>query len=176
MAAVIPALPQVIKERIKPVPLGRLTPCRRLPGSQPHPQRLVVEVERFSDARSRPPASFQRDDFFVAGMAGGMKGSAPLLSPGWWPGNLIRPRPEQFLLSFSHRSDSQLGGSPKVTVMAGEDLPQGIGHVVQEMPPICDLNGGGHTLADAIGVGASTVTGDDLDAGRGFRHAATVSA
>ena len=102
-------------------------------------------------------------------MAGGMKGSAPLLSPGWWPGNLIRPRQEQFLHSFSRWSDSQLGGSPKVAMMTGEDLPQGVGHIVQEMPAICGLDGRGGALADAIGVGAGTVAGDDLDARMGFQ-------
>jgi hypothetical protein len=117
VAAVIPALPQVIEERIKPVPLGWLTPCRWLPGSQPHPHRLAVEVERFSNVRLRPPAGFQRDDLVIAGMASGMKGSASLLSPGWWGGIFICLRQVRFLLSFSHQSDSQLGGGPKVEVM-----------------------------------------------------------
>lgn len=169
MAAVIPALLQVVEERIKTTPLGRLTPCRRLSGSQPHPHRLAVEVERFRDARLRPPAGLQRDDLFIAGIASGMKGSASLLSPGWWPGNLVRLRHVQFPLGFSRRSDSQLGGCSKVAVMAGEDLAQGIGQIVQEMPPVRDLNGGGRTLADAISVGASTITSDNLDARMSFQ-------
>lgn len=102
-------------------------------------------------------------------MASGMNDSASLLSPGWWPGDLVRLRHGQFLLGFSHWSNSQLGSGSKVTVMAGEDLPQGVGHVVQEVPAICDLDGGGRSLADTIGVGAGTVTGDDLDAGMGFQ-------
>jgi hypothetical protein len=52
--------------------------------------------------------------------------------------------------------------------MAGEDLAQGIDQIVQEVPAICDLDGGGHSLADTIGVGAGTITSDDLDARMGF--------
>jgi hypothetical protein len=43
-------------------------------------------------------------------------------------------------------------------------VPQGVAHVREQVPAIGDLDSLGCTLPGAIGVGASAVTGDHLDA------------
>ncbi|MCW2240926.1 hypothetical protein M2351_005565 [Azospirillum canadense] len=49
--------------------------------------------------------------------------------------------------------------------MTGEHLAQRIAEIAQQMPTACDLDRVRRTLANANGVGAGPVTGNDLHAG-----------
>ncbi|MDR6773333.1 hypothetical protein J2Y49_004085 [Azospirillum sp. BE72] len=134
-------------------------------GPQPHPYRFAIEAERLSDAGLRPAASVQRDDLLETGMAGGLDGGAPLLATGRWFAILLGLWRVRLLSGFVNGSDGQFGRRLQVPMMTGETLTQRIGEIVQEMPAVRDLNGGRYAPADAVGIGARTIAGNDLDAG-----------
>lgn len=155
----------MVEERIELAALGRLTPGWWLPGPKPHPHRLAVETERLGDAGLRPAASVQRGDLLESGMAGGLDDGAPLLPTGRWFTTLIALRRVRLLSGSFGWIDGQLGRRPQIPMMAGETLTHRVGKIVQEMPAVGDLNGGRYALADAVGVGARTIAGNELDAG-----------
>lgn len=126
---------------------------------------LRSEAERLGDVGLRPAASVQRDDLLETGMTGGLDDGAPLLTTGRWFATLIGLRRVRLLSGFVDGSDSQLGRRPQIPMMAGENRTQRIGKIVQEMPAVGDLNDGRYASADAVSVGARTITGNDLDAG-----------
>jgi hypothetical protein len=49
------------------------------------------------------------------------------------------------------------------TMLVGKAL-NGVAAIPEQMPSIDDLYGGGCTLPDPVGISASAITGDDLDA------------
>ena len=78
------------------------------------------------------------------------------------------------------RSDVLRGAPGGGTVPVTKGL-NGLAQVPQEVPTIGDLDGAWSALTDPVGIGASTITGDDLDAwpltqpgsdSRGFRDVA----
>jgi len=52
----------------------------------------------------------------------------------------------------------------RCAVLIGEAL-HCIAEIAEQVPSVGDLDGVGRTLTNAVGISASTVSGDDLDAG-----------
>ena len=57
-----------------------------------------------------------------------------------------------------------LGGTTRRGTMPVGEALHGITEVPEQMPSVSDLNSGGRTLPDTVGIGASPITGDDLHA------------
>jgi hypothetical protein len=56
------------------------------------------------------------------------------------------------------------GGAGPAAAVNGHFLPDGLGEVVPDVPPVADLEGIGQGLVQGFGVAGGTVTADDLDA------------
>jgi len=57
-----------------------------------------------------------------------------------------------------------LGGTTRRGIMLVGEALDGITEIPEQVPSVGDLDSGGCTLADPVGIGASPITGDDLHA------------
>ena len=158
--------PRVERVRPWPVQLGLLAPC-------PAPHRVARQRQVAGDVADRNALLVQPHHL-------AMRLHAPLpsliLQPlragHWWRRVRVcrgRHRHRCGDRSAGGGLGHRLGRSPECGWMPLHRLKDGSAAVLQQVPPVCDMDGIRRTAPAAIGVAGATVAGDDLNTGMGLQ-------